>query len=131
MKKPFRTLTIALALSCLLCTSAFALEVTDADVAGESPYKVLVKEPINPKLVGFFACDDDAKFPFAYALIERDGKYMMFVKVAEKYQGWVGAHLVGDVIYFGKGGKAKITLSDEGIHRTFKGKAKTALHKVR
>jgi len=124
------SLSLALLLVLGLALQTQAFEVTDADISGDSTFEIKVKTPINPALVGFFKCDEDAPHPFAYALFERDGKYMMFVKIDKKYHGYVGASLEGDTIYFGKGGHAKITLSEEGIHRTFKGKAKTRLVKT-
>lgn len=109
---------------------AESLEVTPTDMEGTSKYKVVVKDGVNPALVGYFKCADDAKFPFAYGLIKKDGEYTMFVKIDKKYEGFIGATLEGNVIYFGKDGHAKITFSEEGIFRTFKGKAKTFVERV-
>ena len=128
---PLSAFLATLALLTLLCAAAPAFEVTEADTAGPSPFTATVRAAPDPALVGYFGCGDDAAHPFAYALIKRDGAYALYVKVAQKFQGFVKARLDGDVIVFGKDFKGRIALTDEGIHRTFMGKFKTPLHKMR
>lgn len=127
-----RIIGIAVMVSMLLlmCTSAYALEVYPQELKDGTPFEVKVEEPVNPALVGYFKNADGEKWNFAYALVEREGKYVLYIKVDTKFNGWVGATLEGDVIYFGKGGKGQIHYTDEGIFRTFKGKAKTRLVKI-
>lgn len=127
-----RVVGIAAMIAALLVfgATAFALEVYPQELEGGTPYEVKVVEPVNPALVGFFKSADGEGLQFAYALVEREGKYVMYVKIGNKYNGWTGARLKGDVIDFGKQLQARITYTEEGIFRTFKGQAKTRLVKI-
>ena len=129
MKRMVR-IAAMVAMLLLVGANAFALEVYPQELEEGAPYEVRVVEPVNPALVGYFKNADGEQWEFAYALVEREGKYVMYVKIGNKYNGWVGANLKGDLICFGKGNQAKITLTEEGIFRTFKGKAKTRLEKI-
>jgi len=118
----------ALVLCFLAGQDAMAYEVTADDVVAAATQKVIVKSPPNPELVGFFKSSQCEIF--SYALLEREGRYEMFVKIKGKYEGWATATIDGDEIVFGKQGKARISLEQDGsIYRIFNGK-KTPLVKI-
>ncbi|WP_316898471.1 hypothetical protein [Pseudodesulfovibrio indicus] len=129
MKRFTQPLCLAFLILITLCSTAPAFEVTDGDMAGDSPFTVTVKNPVSPELLGRFRSSDDSKNPFAYALEQRDSGYVMFVKVGDKFSGWVKATLDNESIVFGKKGDGRIFLEDGTVYRTFKGKLKTELHK--
>lgn len=117
-----------IAICCLINSKAIAYEVSKDEVFGASTEKVFVKNPPNPDLIGFFKSTPNAVF--AYALIERNGDYSMYVKIRGKYEGWATATINGNEISFGKKGKAKIQIDGDGsIHRIFNGQS-TRLVKV-
>ncbi|OIQ50244.1 hypothetical protein BerOc1_02175 [Pseudodesulfovibrio hydrargyri] len=126
------TLSLSLAsliLTGLLATAALALEVTDTDMAGDSPFKVTVVTPVASALLGRFQSGDDIRVPFAYALEQREKGYVMYVKFGDKFSNWVPAALDGESIVFGEKGNGRIFLEGGKVYRTLKGRFKTELRK--
>lgn len=120
----------ALAVCFVLSAESMAIEVSDADVAGDIPAKaeVVVKTPPNPGLVGFFKTRSSEKNKFAYALIEKDGKYGVFARW-KSGSDWMSCKIDGDTLYIGS--SIKVWITDSGtVYRTWKGKYKVKLNKV-
>lgn len=114
----------------LFACFAFAAdnEITPQDLENGNPFTVEIVKPVNPALVGYFKRAEGQKWNFAYALVQKDDKYVMYVKIADKYHGFAGARLKGDTIIFGKDGKGKIQYTKDGIFRTYDhGKFKTLM----
>ncbi|MGE4421720.1 MAG: hypothetical protein AB7D39_05440 [Pseudodesulfovibrio sp.] len=130
MKRFALSLSLAsLVLTGLLVSSALALEVTDTDMAGDSPFQIKVVNPVAPALMGRFQSGEDIRVPFAYALEQREKGYAMYVKFGDKFSSWVPATLDGESIVFGEKGNGRIFLEDGKVYRTLKGRFKTELRK--
>ena len=128
MRNLVAMLWLAVFALCFMATTTMAYEVTEDDISGEPTEQTTVKSSPNPELVGFFISKNSEIF--AYALIEEGDQYSMFVKIKGKYEGWAKAVIDGDVIVFGKDGKAKIVIDDNhDVYRIFNNK-KTLLTKI-
>ena len=112
--KPLNTALSVLVLAGLIAFPALAFEVTPADVSGVPTFEARKVRTVPAALEGYFNCADDAANPFAYALIQRDELYHLFIKAGQDVRGWVPATLDGTTITFGTKNKGTITLSKDG-----------------
>lgn len=117
----FSAIVLGVILAFFYVAIAFASDnvITPQDMESGKPFKVEIVKPVNPALVGYFKRAEGEKWDFAYALIQKDDNYLMYVKISDKYHGFVKARIEDDTIIFGKNGKGKIQYTKDGIIRTY------------